>query len=243
MVVVVASKFHQIPEALWERIDLVLPIYNRSCKGGRPRLPMRNVVGGILYVLWTGCQWKAMPSQFGSGTRIHAYFQEWVTLGVFEELVATGPRRIRRPAWHRLEMAECGRGDDQIAAGWGKKPGKTRPIAANSGVKRSVLIDGRGVPLAAAVDGANVHDQTLLAPTLDGIPVSRPEPAPYRRQHLCLDKGYLGAPMDQQIRQRGDIPHVPGKAANKLRGIVAMEKLAAGKSSARTRGSTEPGGC
>ena len=81
-----ASRFHQIPEALWERIDLVIPIYKRSCKGGRPRLPMRNVVGGILYVLATGCQWKAMPKQFGSGSAIHTYFQEWVQLGVFEEL-------------------------------------------------------------------------------------------------------------------------------------------------------------
>ena len=81
-----ASKFHQIPEALWERIDLVIPIYKSSCKGGRPRLPMRNVVGGILYVLATGCQWKAMPQQFGSGSAIHAYFQEWVEAGVFLEL-------------------------------------------------------------------------------------------------------------------------------------------------------------
>lgn len=81
-----ALRFHQIPEALWQRIDLVIPIYNRSSKGGRPRLPMRNVVGGILYVLATGCQWKAMPKQFGSGSAIHAYFQEWVKLGVFEEL-------------------------------------------------------------------------------------------------------------------------------------------------------------
>lgn len=81
-----SSKFHQIPEALWERIDLVIPIYKSSRKGGRPRLPMRNVVGGILYVLATGCQWKAMPQEFGSGSAIHAYFQEWVALGVFEEL-------------------------------------------------------------------------------------------------------------------------------------------------------------
>ncbi len=81
-----ASRFHQIPEALWGRIDLVIPIYKTSCKGGRPRLPMRNVVGGILYVLSTGCQWKAMPKQFGSGSAIHAYFQEWVELGVFAEL-------------------------------------------------------------------------------------------------------------------------------------------------------------
>ena len=81
-----SSKFHHIPDALWERIDLVIPIYQNGGKGGRPRLPMRKVVGGILYVLSTGCQWKAMPTQFGSGSAIHAYFQEWVELGVFAEL-------------------------------------------------------------------------------------------------------------------------------------------------------------
>lgn len=43
-------------------------------------------MNGILYVLQTGCQWKAMPREFGSGSAIHAYFQEWVQLGVFEEL-------------------------------------------------------------------------------------------------------------------------------------------------------------
>ena len=86
MVVDVSSKFHDIPEALWQRIDMVLPIYPVSPRGGRRRLPMRKVVGGILYVLATGSQWKAMPKQFGSGSAIHAYFQEWADAGVFEEL-------------------------------------------------------------------------------------------------------------------------------------------------------------
>jgi transposase len=78
-----------------------------------------------------------------------------------------------------------------------------------------VLIDGRGVPLAAAVDGANVHDQKLLAPTLDGIPVSRPEPAPYHPQRLCLDKGYVGERMEQEVRNRGYIPHLPVKGSER----------------------------
>ena len=81
-----ASKFHQISDSLWERIKPLLPVYKISCKGGRPRLPLRNIVTGIVYVLRTGCQWKAMPAQFGSGSAIHAYFQEWVQLGVFERL-------------------------------------------------------------------------------------------------------------------------------------------------------------
>jgi transposase len=81
-----SSKFHQIPDALWERVEPVLPNYKTSCKGGRPRLGMRRVVTGILYVLKTGCQWKAMPREFGSGSAIHAYFQEWVRRGVFLKL-------------------------------------------------------------------------------------------------------------------------------------------------------------
>jgi transposase len=86
MAAVCASKFHQIPDPLWERIAPLLPIYKSSCKGGRPRLDLRDVVTGILFVLRTGCQWKAVPPQFGSGSAIHDYFQEWVAQGIFEKL-------------------------------------------------------------------------------------------------------------------------------------------------------------
>lgn len=86
MAVSCASKFHQIPDSLWERMQPLLPNYKRSCKGGRPRLEMRKVVTGIFYVLRTGCQWKAMPREFGSGTAIHDYFQEWVQRGIFQRL-------------------------------------------------------------------------------------------------------------------------------------------------------------
>jgi transposase len=82
----VSSKFHQVPDALWERIEPLLPKYPVSAEGGRPRLSLRKVVTGILYVLHTGCQWKAMPREFGSGSAIHSYFQEWTAGGVFAKL-------------------------------------------------------------------------------------------------------------------------------------------------------------
>ena len=94
----------------------------------------------------------------------------------------------------------------------GKKTGKNPTDRGKLGVKRSTLIDGRGVPLAVAVDGANVPDQKLVATTLDGIPIERPEPTPKEPQHLCLDKGYAGEPVDREVRQRGYEPHVPCKA-------------------------------
>src|SRR3712207_7351067 len=78
----------------------------------------------------------------------------------------------------------------------GKAPlggGKTGPNPTDRGkrgVKRSVLTDGRGVPLGAAVDGANRNDHKLMRPTLEAIPVRRPRPTRRRPQHLCLGKGF-----------------------------------------------------
>ena len=68
------------------------------------------------------------------------------------------------------------------------------------------------MPLAVAVEGANVPDQKLVAATLDAIPVERPDSTPEEPQHLCLDKGYAGEPVDRQARKRGYTPHVPCKA-------------------------------
>lgn len=81
-----SSAFFEVPEAFWQRIEPLLPKYPVSSEGGRPRLPLRKVVAGILYVLRTGCQWKAMPREFGSGSAIHDYFQEWTASGVFAKL-------------------------------------------------------------------------------------------------------------------------------------------------------------
>ena len=104
MVADIASKFHQIPEALWERIDLVLPIYNRSCKGGRPRLPMRNVVGGILYVFGPAVSGRRCPA-VRLGQRDSRLFSRVGRLGVFEELWELALDRIRR-----AERASTGSG-------------------------------------------------------------------------------------------------------------------------------------
>ena len=57
-------------------------------------------------------------------------------------------------------------------------------------MKRSLLVEATGGPLAVVVAGANTHDTKLLAATLDAVVVPRPEPTVEAPQHLCLDKGY-----------------------------------------------------
>ncbi len=56
-------------------------------------------------------------------------------------------------------------------------------------VKRSVLTDARGVPIAVSNVGANAHDQTLVRETFQNLRVRRSRASRRRRQHLCADKG------------------------------------------------------
>lgn len=74
-----------------------------------------------------------------------------------------------------------------------------------------MLTDGRGVPIAVAIGGANAHDQSLAKETLCGIPLRRPKSEGRARQHLCLDKAYVGEPIKRLAQKRGYQPHVPLK--------------------------------
>ena len=48
-------------------------------------------VAGIVYVLRTGCQWKALPKEsFGSASAIHTYFLKWARAGLFSKLWEAG---------------------------------------------------------------------------------------------------------------------------------------------------------
>jgi len=65
--------------------------YLRKPGAGRPPKPARQVFEAIVYVLRTGCQWKALPKErFGSASAIHKRFLEWEAAGFFEALWAAG---------------------------------------------------------------------------------------------------------------------------------------------------------
>jgi putative transposase len=57
-------------------------------------------------------------------------------------------------------------------------------------VKRSLLVEATGLPLAVVIDGANRNDFKLTRATLEAIVVPRPTPTEEAPQGLCLDKGY-----------------------------------------------------
>lgn len=87
---------------------------------------------------------------------------------------------------------------------------------AKNGVKRSLLVDAEGGPLAAVVAGANVHDTKLLATTLEAVVVERPGPHQEAPQHLCLDKGYDNPTGEKVVAGHGYVPHIRRIGEEKL---------------------------
>jgi transposase len=79
------TQFRTIPEALWRQLAPLIPARRKKTLRGRPPVPDREVLSGIVYRLRTGCQWKALPGDFGSGSTCHRRFQEWCAAGVFTE--------------------------------------------------------------------------------------------------------------------------------------------------------------
>ena len=89
----------EVSDELWSRVEPLIPEgatrvkgrkYQRRAGGGRKRLPPRAVFAAIVYVLRTGCQWKALPKSFGSATAVHRRFQQWRAAGVFRRLWQAG---------------------------------------------------------------------------------------------------------------------------------------------------------
>jgi putative transposase len=83
-------------------------------------------------------------------------------------------------------------------------------------VKRSLLVEAAGGPLAVVIAGANVHDTKLLAATLEAVVVERPQPTPERPQHLCLDLGYDNPTGAEAVAHHHSLPHLRRIGKEKL---------------------------
>jgi len=208
----------ELSDSMWERIAPLLPKPKSRFRGrqkrnigGRPAAEPRQLMSGILYILRTGCQWNALPQEFGiSGKTAHRYFQRWVRAGVFKRMWQAGLNQydeLKGIEW-KWQAAD---GAITKAPLGGEKTGKNPTDRGKTGTKRSLLVNEQGLPLGLVVSGANTPDGKLLKTTLLAMPVRRPDTEEVE-QHLSLDKGYSGEPCATIAENLGYILHVPDKA-------------------------------
>ena len=83
-----------LPDPLWELIEPVLPPDKPPKSNGRPPVPNRQALTGILFVLRTGIPWEYLPQEMGCGSgmtcwrRLHAWQKAGIWQRVFERLLA-----------------------------------------------------------------------------------------------------------------------------------------------------------
>src|SRR5260370_9863806 len=72
------------PDAEWAIVEPMIP---PARHGGRKRsVNVREVLNGIFYILWTGCQWKALPKDLPPKSTVHDYLELWNWDGTLERI-------------------------------------------------------------------------------------------------------------------------------------------------------------
>src|SRR5512144_1002146 len=68
----------------WALVEPLIPPAKRG--GGKRTVNIREVLNGIFYVLWTGCQWKAVPKDLPPKSTVHDYLELWNWDGTLERI-------------------------------------------------------------------------------------------------------------------------------------------------------------
>jgi putative transposase len=75
-------------DALWAEAEQVLAEFDPPARFGPDRIDQRQALNGVIYRMRTGCQWAALPREFGDDASVHRTFQRWVGRGVIGRLWA-----------------------------------------------------------------------------------------------------------------------------------------------------------
>jgi transposase len=76
----------QLFDAMWARVEPLLPPKRPHPKGGRPRACDRGCFEGIVYLLRNGIRWNAMPKCYPSSTTCWNRYQLWTKLGIWSKV-------------------------------------------------------------------------------------------------------------------------------------------------------------
>ena len=145
----------------WALVEPLIPPAKRG--GNRRHVVVREVVNGLMYILSTGCQWRAIPMDLPPRSTLYDYF-DLLELG---RHARSHPRRaLCAMPGGRLARGESDRRDHRQPER--QECGKRGPAIDSSGYdagkkikgkKRHILVDTQGLLMHAIVHAADVQDR------------------------------------------------------------------------------------
>lgn len=170
-----------------------IPDAKRSPQGGRPPAEKRKVIEGIFWILDNGAKWKDLPSEYGSKSTVHRWFRHWVEAGVFEALMIKAGACVEEEGGFKLY--ECFvDGSFSKAKSGGDGIGCTK---AGKGVKIMIMVDAKGLPVAAYSTSASPHESGLVQELFQFMITAQPP------ERLIGDKAYDSDRLDAALAAQG----------------------------------------
>jgi transposase len=121
-----------VPDELWNEIAPLLPPEPPKPSGGRPRVPDRACLTGIVFVLKSGIPWELLPREMGCGSGMTCWrrLRDWHAAGVWDALHRKLLDRLGRA--DEIDWSRAAADSASVPAKRGaRKPARTRRTAAS----------------------------------------------------------------------------------------------------------------
>jgi len=180
----------------WAQIEPLLPA--RRALGRPRRWQLRAIVDAILYILATGCQWRALPRDFPPRSTVQGYFYRWRDDGTWQWVSGRLGTAARR-AVGRDAAPSAGVIDSQSAPT--TESGGPRGVDAGKrikGRKRHIVTDTEGFLLVGQVHAANIQDPHGAVPLLRALRRAFP-----KLHHIFADRIYRGPQLRAAVADCG----------------------------------------